>query len=410
MNQNLLAYWDTVADRLFKIRNSENIQGVAQQLPLFDPPLDPGMLVQAAAAGLDIGSIVSGLNQPPSPVRSLFLIGKSLEIAAEVRSLGASLLAALEKGDAEQLAMLRQTHEVQLQQMVQNVRYLQWQHAQETTNGLLKTRAITLERYNYYLRLLNLIPDPSTVPDTFAPDRRELTEANFADTYSALVGEYDLAVATLAYNPLQLAQGSSPSTQSGAAGQGQLYLNKNEDDELNNHLPTARRRAASRRTSPTPSPRRSYPIPSAEVHLAFWGIGAHSKILAGTSLAGVAKVAADILQVIAAWEQDQAGIARAHRGTPAARRRVDAPGEPGRARAGADRPADHRVADRRAGRQARLRDGQDPGAAGAGQSRASCRTSSPTPPCTPGCKATCPPCTTSTTGSPATPPARRSRP
>ena len=27
-NQNLLAYWDTVADRLFKIRNSENIQGV----------------------------------------------------------------------------------------------------------------------------------------------------------------------------------------------------------------------------------------------------------------------------------------------------------------------------------------------------------------------------------------------
>ena len=50
-NQKLLAYWDTVADRLFKIRNSENIQGVVQQLPLFDPPLDPGMLVKAAAAG-----------------------------------------------------------------------------------------------------------------------------------------------------------------------------------------------------------------------------------------------------------------------------------------------------------------------------------------------------------------------
>ena len=45
-NQTLLAYWDTVADRLFKIRNSENIEGMAQQLPLFDPPLDPGMLVQ----------------------------------------------------------------------------------------------------------------------------------------------------------------------------------------------------------------------------------------------------------------------------------------------------------------------------------------------------------------------------
>jgi hypothetical protein len=308
VNQKLLGYWDTVADRLFKIRNSENIQGMAQQLPLFDPPLDPGMLVQAAGAGLDIGSIVSGLNQPPSPVRSLFLIGKSLEIAAEVRSLGAGLLAALEKGDAEQLAMLRQTHEVQLQNMVQNVRYLQWQHAQETTNGLLKTRATTLERYKYYLRLLNLIPDPATVPDTFTLDRRELTEANFADTYSALVGEYDLAVATLAYNPLQLAQGGSPSTQSGAAGQGQLYLNKNEDAELNTHLPTARDTRIAANISNTIAAAVT-PIPSAEGHLAFWGIGFHTKFFEGSILGQIARDAAEILQVIAAGEQDQAGIA-----------------------------------------------------------------------------------------------------
>ena len=240
-NQNLLAYWDTVADRLFKIRNSENIEGVVQQLPLFDPPLDPGMLVKAGAAGIDIGSIVSGLNQPLGPVRSPLLIQKALELAAEVRSLGSGLLASLEKGDAEQLALLRQGHEIQLQQMTQNVRYLQWQQAQETTNGLLKTRAVTLERYTYYLRLLNLVPDPSAVPPDFSPDRRELTEDNFADTYSALIGEYDLAIANLAYNPLQLAQGNSPSTQAGATGQGQLYLDKNEDAELNEYLPTAPR-------------------------------------------------------------------------------------------------------------------------------------------------------------------------
>jgi hypothetical protein len=77
-------------------------------LPLFDPPLDPGMLVKAAAAGIDIGSIVSGLNQPIGPVRSLLLIQKALEIASEVRALGNALLSALEKGDAEQLALLRQ--------------------------------------------------------------------------------------------------------------------------------------------------------------------------------------------------------------------------------------------------------------------------------------------------------------
>jgi hypothetical protein len=307
-NQNLLAYWDTVADRLFKIRNSENIQGVVQQLPLFDPPLDPGMLVQATAAGIDVGSIVSGLNSKASPVRSLLLIGKALEIAAEVRSLGSELLAALEKGDAEQLALLRQGHEIQLQQMTQNVRYLQWQHAQESTNGLLKTRAITLERYAYYLRLLGLAPDASTVPPDFTPDRRELTEANFADTYSALVGEYDLAIATLAYNPLQLAQGTSPSAQSGATGTGPLYLNKNEDEELNTLLPQAMagRIAATGLNAVAAA---ITPIPSAELHLAFWGVGGHSKVYEGTTAAGIIKILAETAQIYADWNSEQAGIA-----------------------------------------------------------------------------------------------------
>ena len=252
-NQNMLAYWDIVADRLFKIRNSENIQGAAQQLPLFDPPIDPGMLVKAAAAGLDIGSIVSGLNQPVGPVRSPLLIQKALEIAGEVRSLGNALLSAFEKGDAEQLALKRQGHEVALQQMIQNVRYLQWQHAVETTNGLLKTRESAVERYTYYLSLLGQAPDQTTVPaiTTAGVDRRELTEDNFQDTYDALVGEYDLAVPLQAYPDPQLAQGASPSNQAGATGQGQLYLNKQEDAELNIHLPIGQGQAHQTRTSRT---------------------------------------------------------------------------------------------------------------------------------------------------------------
>src|SRR5271165_5137424 len=239
-NPQLLAYWDTVADRLFKIRNSENIQGVFQQLPLFDPPLDPGMLVKAAAAGIDISSVVAGLNQPLGPMRAPYLVQRALELAGEVRALGASLLSAVEKGESEKLALLRQTHEVAVQTMTQNVRYLQWRHAQETTNGLLKTRDSALERYTYYLRFFGLAPDGTTVPPNFTLDRRELTEANFDDAYNTLVGKYDQKVTRQSYSALQLAQGSSPSNQSGASGQGQLYLNKNEDVELNTHLPTAR--------------------------------------------------------------------------------------------------------------------------------------------------------------------------
>lgn len=39
---------------------------------------------------------------------------------------------------------------------------------------------------------------------------------------------------------LKLAANASPSAQSGASGTGNLYLNSNEDAELNQHLPVAR--------------------------------------------------------------------------------------------------------------------------------------------------------------------------
>lgn len=70
----LLKYWDTVADRLFKIRHCMDITGVVRPLALWDPPFDPLMLIKARAAGLDIGSIVSGLNQPVGPLRAMPLI------------------------------------------------------------------------------------------------------------------------------------------------------------------------------------------------------------------------------------------------------------------------------------------------------------------------------------------------
>jgi hypothetical protein len=237
-NEKLLAYWDTVADRLFKIRHCMDIEGVVRPLALFDPPLDPGMLVKAAAAGIDVGSIVSALDQPIGPVRSQLLIQKALELASEVRGFGNALLAALEKGDSEHLATLRQDHEIKLQ-LTQDVRFLQWRQAQAATETLLKTRGTALERYKYYLRLLGQQRD-SNAPDTLPLDRSELTEDNFDDAFQALVGQYDNLIATQSFPALKLAGDTSPSNQSRATGTGSLFLNTNEDSELNNHLPMAR--------------------------------------------------------------------------------------------------------------------------------------------------------------------------
>jgi hypothetical protein len=306
-NEKLLGYWDTVADRLFKIRHCMNIEGVVRPLALFDPPLDPGMLVKAAAAGIDIGSVVNGLNRPVGPVRCLTMIQKALELCNEVRSLGGALLSAMEKGDAERLALTRQRHEIQIQQMAQEARFLQWKSAQESTKSLGAARAPALERLRHYQRLLGLPADPNA-PETLALDRRELTEENFNEAYGALVGQYDKALARQKLPELKITGGSSPAQQSGASGQGRLYLSANEDAELNSHLPSARDSRLAASVADTISSALTF-IPEFNINLHFWGLGASSKVAGGSKLSDASKIAAEIARTIAGWEQDQAGMA-----------------------------------------------------------------------------------------------------
>jgi receptor-binding and translocation channel-forming TcA subunit of Tc toxin len=164
-NDKLLSYWDTVADRLFKIRNSLNIQGIFRHLPLFEPPIDPALLARAAAAGLDIGAIISGLNQPLPLVRFQFLVQKAAEICQEVKSLGNNLLSAIEKEDNEALAILRATHERVIMEMAEIVRYGQLQEATKAREGLEKSLANAVQRYKYYQRLLGMKEEEIKVPD-----------------------------------------------------------------------------------------------------------------------------------------------------------------------------------------------------------------------------------------------------
>lgn len=149
-NDKLLGYWDTVADRLFKIRNSLNLNGTFRQLALFEPPIDPAMLARAAAAGVDVGAVVSGLNQPLPLVRFTFLVQKAAEIAQEVKSLGSGLLSAMEKEDGEAMALLRAQHERSVLEMVEHVKYGQLQEAIKAKEGLLGTLALAVERYAHY--------------------------------------------------------------------------------------------------------------------------------------------------------------------------------------------------------------------------------------------------------------------
>jgi hypothetical protein len=102
-NDQLLAYWDKVAQRLYNIRHCLNLQGVAQPLPLYAPPINPLQLIEGRPTGANPADTTSGV-----PIyRFAIYLQKALDIVQDVRTYGAAILAALEKQDSEMLSMLR---------------------------------------------------------------------------------------------------------------------------------------------------------------------------------------------------------------------------------------------------------------------------------------------------------------
>ena len=119
VNERLLTnYWDRVEDRLFKIRHRLDIEGRFRQLPLFEPPIDPGAFDRRAAAGRRRAGGLAGLNVPPPHYRYEVLVQRAFDLCGEVRSLGAALLSAMERRDGEAQAALKAGHEVALGERV----------------------------------------------------------------------------------------------------------------------------------------------------------------------------------------------------------------------------------------------------------------------------------------------------
>lgn len=168
-NDQLLSYWDRIEDRLFKIRHCMNIEGIVRQLPLFDPPIDPALLVEAAAKGVDLNSVLNDLYTPLPRYRFEYMLQKALEMCSEVRSFGAALLAAMEKRDAETLAQLRTTHERAVLNLVRNVKTAQLSEAQANRDALTKTRAVAAQRFMHYQGLLGYKADAGFAPGSAAP-------------------------------------------------------------------------------------------------------------------------------------------------------------------------------------------------------------------------------------------------
>lgn len=149
-NAQLLGYWTTVADRLYKLRHCQNIAGAPLQLALFDAPIDPGLLIAAQAAGVDLSSVLSDIAAPLPNYRFTSLYPQALDFVNAVRAYGASLQAALEKADAGALALLQSSTQQQLLTDADQIFQSRVDQAQNTIDALNQGLAVLQSTYDYY--------------------------------------------------------------------------------------------------------------------------------------------------------------------------------------------------------------------------------------------------------------------
>jgi len=279
-NDKLMSYWDTVADRLFKIRNSLNLQGIFRQLPLFEPPIDPALLARAAAAGLDTGAVVAGLNQPLPLVRFQLLLQKATELCQEVKSLGNNLVSAMEKEDNEAMAILRAKHEKVMLGMTETLKYAQWQEAIKNREGLEASLMNAAQRYIYYERMLGKQENDIVIPELEALAAEGLVKFKFWSSEPEIKRrpiEVDIV------HDLDNSGGKIISSYEA------------EEMELSG---TARDIQDAIRITRLSAQGLGL-IPDFSVDLHFWGLGGHSDIAGGTKLSHVATFAADVAAAVA---------------------------------------------------------------------------------------------------------------
>ena len=162
-NQDFVGYWDRVEDRLYKIRNGMNIDGVARELALFQPPVDPNQLVQATAAGGSGAISISSTGTVPY-YRFDVVLARARNVTANLIQLGSSLLATLERQDAEALAQLQSSQQSQLLQLVTQTKQQQIEEAEANREALQRGLEAAQYRQQYYEGLVadGLSPEESS--------------------------------------------------------------------------------------------------------------------------------------------------------------------------------------------------------------------------------------------------------
>lgn len=152
-NPQLQTLRDLIDDRLYKIRHCQDINGNTISLALWDPPIDPSILVAAVASGLSLSDILNDMDAPMPNYRFFYLLTKAFELCTELKTMANTFLSVKEKQDGEAMSILRATQDNAVQTMVMEIKNTQLQDSAAALEALETSRRAPLSRYRHYTKL-----------------------------------------------------------------------------------------------------------------------------------------------------------------------------------------------------------------------------------------------------------------
>jgi hypothetical protein len=180
-NTEFAGYWTRTADRLHKIRASEDIRGAKRSLALFQPPIDPRVVMAALASGMNLKD-AAGAAASQSPIyRFPTLLARAKTATQSAISLGNALQATLEKKDAEGLAQLRANHDREVQKEVGKRLAMGQKAAQDRLDALSRRIAEANTKKSHFEGLLHA--------SLLGPERLSIKLKNDAFVLSAMTAE-----------------------------------------------------------------------------------------------------------------------------------------------------------------------------------------------------------------------------
>jgi hypothetical protein len=153
-NKDFIQYWDRVNDRIYKLNNCLDINGVKKLMPSFAPEIDPALLARMVAGGMTFDEILAAISSQLPYYRFTYLVEKAKQFCSTVQSFGGALFAAIEKRDGEELTLLRARHEQNILLLTTKNKKQQIEQAKANYTNLLENKANIEKRKSHYEGLI----------------------------------------------------------------------------------------------------------------------------------------------------------------------------------------------------------------------------------------------------------------